>query len=116
MSLKKNEISLMRLRGKSRIDLLFEHGKVYRTSTLMLRVLKEEKGNSMAVSVSVPKKNFSKAVHRNRIKRQLRVALKSLEAPLSFSGICMLLYTGKELPETLFLIEETRSVFQKTFS
>jgi len=113
MSLKKSEISLIRLKGKSRIDPLFESGTVYRTSSLMLRLLKDEKSNLLAASVSVAKRNFGKAVHRNRIKRQLRIAIKSLETSLSFSGICMLVYTGKQMPQYSFLIEETKRIFQK---
>lgn len=116
MSLKKSEISIIRLKGKSQIDPLFELGTVYRSSSLMLRVLKDEESNSLATSVSVAKRNFGKAVHRNRIKRQLRIAIKSLEKQLSFSGACMLVYTGKGLPQTSFLIEETKRVFQKASS
>lgn len=114
MSLKKNDISLVQLKGKTKIVPLFESGKIYRTPSLLLRVLKDEKSKSLAAAVSVSKKNFAKAVDRNRIKRQLRVALNSFAVQPPFSGVCMLIYTGKEMPQTAFLNEETKRIFEKT--
>lgn len=59
---------------------------------------------SVQVAVSVPKRQFKRAVHRNRIKRLLREAYR-LERPALLEAMpqgqpyaLMLLYTGKHEP------------------
>jgi len=113
MSLQKIECSLIPLKGKTVIDLLFERGKHYKSKTLLLRLNKEEDTLVLEAGVTVSKKNFSRAVDRNRIKRVLRVALKELPRNLSFGGQCMLIYTGKEMPNTALIVEEVKELFEK---
>ena len=64
------------------------------------------------VGVSVSKRNFKKAVDRNRIKRQLREALKAI-SPIPFAGSFMLVYKGRKLPNTQNLIDEAKLLFAK---
>ena len=96
-----------RLKSRKQIDALFAEGKsvsvfpvraVYRFSAATEPGLK--------AGVSASKRQFKKAVHRNRIKRLLReayrlqkeeVLLKTNEAGLS--GTIFFLYTGKDLPD-----------------
>ena len=40
--------------------------------------------DELYVGVSVPKRNFKRAVDRNKIKRQLRIALKKAEGNIPF--------------------------------
>ncbi len=42
---------------------------------------------------------------RNKIKRQLRIALKKAEGNIPFGGACMLIYTGRKHPLTNELVE-----------
>jgi ribonuclease P protein component len=63
-----------------------------------------ETGFPSQVAITVPKRNFKKAVHRNLLKRRIREAFRKqkelLYAPLSEGGvnvIFMIQYTGKEI-------------------
>ena len=116
MSLQNNKFTLKRLKSKNTLDALFSNKNGYNTKSLVLKVLKKEKVSFLFAGVSVPKKNFKKAVDRNKIKRQLRQGLKSIEHKLPFGGSCMLIYKGKKLPLTAELTDETETLFfrQKT--
>ena len=108
-------ITLNRLKGKERINTLFRKGTVLRSKHLMLKVLESDKKETrLYVGVSVPKRNFKKAVDRNRIKRQLRAAIKQAEKKINFSGSCMLIYTGRKLPLTAELNESVEQLFEQT--
>ena len=73
-------ITLNRLKGKELIDALFRKGTVRRSKHLFLKVLEAKESETVLyVGVSVPKLNFKRAVDRNKIKRQLRIALKKME-------------------------------------
>lgn len=52
-----------------------------------------------SVLVSVPKRNFKKAVTRNRIKRLTREAYRLQKTPYSCKTYIAFLYVGKEIPE-----------------
>jgi ribonuclease P protein component len=101
-------ITLNRLKGKELIDALFRKGTVRRSKHLLLKVL--------YVGVSVPKRNFKRAVDRNKIKRQLRIALKNAEENIPFSGACMLIYTGRKHPLTSELVEGVKELFGQSNS
>jgi len=103
----------MRLKGKERIDFLFQNGTVVRSRNLIMRQHKNLKESFFFVGVSVAKRNFSLAVDRNRIKRQLRSTFIHLEDG-PFLGSCMIIYTGKPLPKTSLLKEEILSLFIKS--
>ena len=111
MSLQNNRFTLKRLKSKSTLDALFNNKKGHYTKSLVLKVLKKEKTLFLFAGVSVPKKNFKKAVDRNKIKRQLRQGLKNIEHKLPFGGSCMLIYKGKKLPLTAEIINETVALF-----
>jgi len=51
------------------------------------------------VLVSVPKRNFKKAVLRNRIKRLTREAYRLQKNPCSSQTCIAFLYVGKEVPD-----------------
>ena len=108
-------ITLNRLKGKELIDALFRKGTVLRSKHLLLRVLESKASeNELYVGVSVPKRNFKRAVDRNKIKRQLRIALKKAEGNIPFGGACMLIYTGRKHPLTSDLVEGVKEIFNQS--
>ena len=113
MSQTKNDFSLKRLKSKYAIEHLFSEGKVLSTKHLIFRITKQDEADAFYVGVSVSKKNFKKAVNRNRIKRQLRVALKTQEHLLSFPGNGMLIFKGRKQLSTPSIIEETQRLLEK---
>ena len=110
-------ITLNRLKGKELIDALFRKGTVRRSKHLLLKVLETKESETVLyVGVSVPKRNFKRAVDRNKIKRQLRIALKNAEQNIPFSGACMLIYIGRKHPLTSELVEGVKGLFGQSNS
>jgi len=108
-------ITLNRLKGKELIDALFRKGTVRRSKHLLLKVLEAKESETVLyVGVSVPKRNFKRAVDRNKIKRQLRIALKNMEENIPFSGACMLIYKGRKHPLTSDLVEGVKEIFNQS--
>jgi len=116
--IKMNKVStLNRLKGKELIDALFRKGTVRRSKHLLLKVLEAKESETVLyVGVSVPKRNFKRAVDRNKIKRQLRIALKNAEENIPFNGACMLIYTGRKHPLTSELVEGVKELFGQSNS
>lgn len=94
-----------RLRSRKTISLLFEKGKAINLHPIkMMWMQTANKENSiLQFGVAVPKKNFKRAVDRNRLKRQMREAvrknklsvkkfLEEKNKPCAF----LLVFTGKE--------------------
>lgn len=104
------------------IEGLFNDGKVvfsypfriiWKQSTL-------ETGFPSQVGITVPKRNFKKAVHRNLLKRRIREAFRKqkeiLYAPLNEKGITiifMIQYTGKEISDYNAIEEAVAAGLQK---
>ena len=70
-----------RLKSKRLIGLLFKRGKVTKLYPFRIITLPVPEGDRSALAshqvlFSVPKRNFRKAVQRNRIKRQMREAYR----------------------------------------
>ncbi len=97
-----------RLKGKKQIEQLFMTGNSVGAFPLRMVYLKAL--DEHLVGVSVSKKHFKNAVDRNRIKRLLRVAVeKQLSIALDqldFKYCLMVLYVGKEMPESAQLKEQ----------
>lgn len=104
---------LKRLKSKALIEQLFLKGESVHSGKLLLRLVKDDKMDGLYTGVSVTKRSFSRAVDRNRIKRQLRVAIKSMEKELSCRGYCMLIFQGKKQPSSAQLISDCKSLFLK---
>ncbi|MBC9794589.1 ribonuclease P protein component [Sinomicrobium weinanense] len=94
-----------KLKSKKHIERLFAEGKSISKFPLRLVYLKtglpEETRIQAAVSAS--KRNFKKAVDRNRIKRLLREAYRlnkyRITEETDASYAFMILYLGREIPE-----------------
>ena len=99
---------MKRLKGKKQIEQLFVSG--VSVNAFPLRMVYLENPYEHLVGVSVSKKHFKNAVDRNRIKRLLRVGVeKQLSNKLNKieSKYClMVLYVGKEMPESAQLKEQ----------
>ena len=111
MSLKKKEIHFKRLKSKTAIEHLFVEGKVLRSKHLIFRVIDKHEGDAFYAGVSVAKRNHKKAVDRNRIKRQLRIALTAHKTVFSFPGYGMLLFKGKKKLTTATILAEANNLF-----
>ena len=111
-----------RLKSKKAISALFEEGNSF--YCFPFRVLWMDsihRGHFPAqVAVSVSKKNFKKAVHRNRIKRLMREAWRLYKNRL-YSGleehnkkiIVMLVFTGNKIPSYKVSADSMEKVVSK---
>jgi ribonuclease P protein component len=95
-----------RLCSKVIMDEMFEKGRIIVVPSFKLIWLKAEEGTGQPVQIviSVPKRNFKKAVDRNLLKRRIREAYRRNKDIIysSISGqtfYLMLIYTGKEIIE-----------------
>ena len=91
-----------RLSSQKQIQALFSHGKSFNARPFAIRYLElaEPDQNEHQILVSVSKRNFKRAVDRNRIKRQIREAYrlnKHLLAGLSNKYAIAYIYTFKKM-------------------
>lgn len=91
-----------KLKSRKLIEKLFDEGKSVTVFPLRMLYLKttHEDGSVIKTGVSVSKRNFKKAVDRNRVKRLLREAYR-FNKPEYFNNITtpyalMILYIGKD--------------------
>lgn len=107
--IKENYPACEKLKQKRLIDLLFAKGKWQTCGSLRIITLnleaKPQEGFSVPmqkVGVSAPKRNFKKAVDRNRIKRLLREAYRKnkiiFEETFGAQSLSMLFWVSKEKP------------------
>ena len=97
---------IKKLKGKTKFDELFLSSAVFKTRLLSLRLIQNDSIMHLEVGIVVPKKRFTRAVDRNRIKRLLREAIKKNEKGLSFNGYCVFIYNGSQLPVLYKLVKE----------
>ena len=92
-----------KLKSEKQIQAIFEKGSSITAFPIKMVYLESSKATAkIQVAVTVSKRNFKSAVHRNRIKRLLRESYR-LHKHLIFNKIegsyaCMFLYLGKEMP------------------
>ena len=96
--------NIEKLKSKKLLDELFTSGKKLNEYPIKLvfKQLDFDEDVLIKTGVSVPKRNFKKAVDRNRIKRLLRETYRLnkyiIHKGLDKKYVCMFLYLGKEMP------------------
>lgn len=102
-----------KLKKDTEIALLFEKGKWKTCGNLRIIVLKEKPTVSIEhvkFGVSVSKRYFKKAVHRNRIKRLLREAFRlnkeTFKEAFGEKTYAMLFWVSSEIPAKFQDVEE----------
>jgi ribonuclease P protein component len=119
-TLSKNE----KLKSRKAIDRLFSEGKttsVYPIKQVFIIQELEEGQKPSLFAVSVPKRNFKKAVDRNRIKRLIREAYrlncldlkKKLTAEKKQMQV-MYIFIGREIPEYSEVEKKMISLLERT--
>ena len=108
-----------KLKSRKLIEQLFEDGETITQFPLKLFYLEtsEDQDTKIKVAVSVPKRNFKKAVDRNHIKRLMRENYR-LNKQLIFNNIegnfaFLILYLGKEMPEYQKIEASLVGIFRK---
>ena len=111
LSYPKNE----KLKSRKLIEKLFSEGSSITSFPLKLIFL--QTGNHNKIGVSVSKKNFRKAVERNKIKRLLREAFRHNKYLLIDNNVegyaFMILYISKDLPDYKSVNNNTKQLFTK---
>ena len=113
-----------RLKSKKLIGKLFEEGKSIKKYPFRLMYLIQDK-NSFKIktqaSFSVPKRNFKKAVDRNRIKRLIKEAYRLEQRKIlqdyNLPFVIMITYLGKKKPifsDVKENIKELLTLFKET--
>lgn len=114
-----------RLKSRKAIDLLFKDGKSL--NTFPFRIIYQfllvdvvTKAENLQAGFSASKRNFKKAVHRNRIKRLMRETyrlqkneLEQLLLQKNKRLAIFILYTGKEVPDYDLVNEKMNLILQK---
>ena len=104
---------IKKLKGKIKFDLLFKEGEINHEGDLLMRTKKDPSMGALEAGVSVSKKLFLRAVDRNHVKRLMRVSLKKFEKKLLFNGLCLIIYTGKEIPKIDVLSDQMQKLFRR---
>jgi len=111
-----------KLKSKKLIEQLFTEGRSVSSFPLRMVYLETafEDGSIIKTGVSVSKRNFKKAVDRNKIKRLLREAYR-LQKGLYFNNITtqyafMILYIGKEMPSYAEIELKMKDLFSTVLS
>ncbi|MEQ6125070.1 ribonuclease P protein component [Pseudotenacibaculum sp. MALMAid0570] len=105
-----------KLKSRKLIGKLFDEGRSIKKFPIRLVYLKTEHTSDFKVQAgfSVPKRNFKKAVHRNRIKRLLkeayRLTKKEVYDELNQSYILMFTFIGKKEPSYKEVEQKIREI------
>lgn len=86
-----------RLCGKTAVVSLFETGKSISAGCLRCKYLVRADEAPSRIVVSVPKRNFKRAVKRNLLKRRMREAFRRQKALLGPGVDALLIYTSSEV-------------------
>jgi len=95
-----------RLNSKIKIDRLFTEGKAFLVYPLRtVYFVSSENPSGVEVLISVPKKKFKRAVHRNRIKRLIREAYR-----LNKNELSDVVLSGQRQMQVAFLYVADREI------
>lgn len=86
-----------RLSGLSRVSELFAHGKSGSSGCIRYRFLNRDDDAPSRIVVSVPKRNFKRAVKRNLLKRRLRESYRRQKDLLGPGFDILFVYMPREV-------------------
>lgn len=86
-----------RLSGLTRVTELFTHGKSGSCGCIRYRFLKRDDIAPSRIVVSVPKRNFKRAVKRNLLKRRLRESYRLQKDLLGPGYDILFIYTSRDV-------------------
>ena len=86
-----------KLCGKTAVAAVFEHGKGASAGCLRCKYLKRDDEDAPRILVSVPKRNFKRAVKRNLLKRRIRESYRRQKALLGPGVDILFIYTAQEV-------------------
>ena len=86
-----------RLCGKTAVVSLFETGKSISAGCLRCKYLMRADDGPSRIVVSVPKRNFKRAVRRNLLKRRIREAYRRQKSLLGVGLDVLFIYTSPEV-------------------
>ena len=104
-----------KLKSQKAIEQLFAEGKS--VSAYPLRMVYLDNQTQLKVGVSVSKRNFKLAVHRNRVKRLLREGYRLNKNLLIDNKLdhytLMILYISKEMPDFKIIDKKMKALHTK---
>lgn len=104
-----------KLKSQKAIEQLFAEGKS--VSAYPLRMVYLDNQSQLKVGVSVSKRNFKLAVHRNRVKRLLREGYRLNKNLLIDNKLdhytLMILYISKEMPDFKIIDKKMKALLSK---
>ncbi len=84
-----------KLCGKTAVGYLFQHGKSVQEGCIRCKYLLREDDLPSRILVSVPKRNFKRAVKRNLLKRRIRESYRRQKP--EFKADMIFIYTSAEV-------------------
>ena len=108
-----------KVKSKKEIEALFSEGNSIAKYPVRLiyKKMTVEKEMDIRAAVSVSKRNFKKAVDRNRIKRLLRESYRKnkylVHNNTTHQFAFMFLYTGKKIPEYIMIESKIKQLLKK---
>lgn len=108
-----------KVKSKKEIELLFSEGNSISKYPIRLIYRKtiQEKEVNIRAAISVSKRNFKKAVDRNRIKRLLRESYRKnkyiVHNNTTHQFAFMFLYTGKKMPKYIVIESKIKEILKK---
>ena len=104
------------IKGNKKIETLFSSGKRC-SSTFFHCIFKLDNSTESGYVVSVPKKNFPRAVDRNKLKRLVREVLrKNVDVFGGFGmGKFMFIYSCNDIKSFLDIEKDFKSLLKKIF-